>query len=91
MADKTITIQITGPSQIIDASMLAIVRNNGWIEGDPLTVEQKGREVVRAFLIQQAQQWNARQALLAAEQQTFEAVDATTMTLSVQAAQTNNA
>ncbi|NDG19837.1 MAG: hypothetical protein EB117_16450, partial [Betaproteobacteria bacterium] len=88
MADKTITIQITGPSQIIDASMLAIVRNNGWIEGDPLTVEQKGREVVRAFLIQQAQQWNARQALLAAEQQTFEAVDATTMTLSVQAAQT---
>ncbi|NDG03595.1 MAG: hypothetical protein EB119_10505 [Synechococcaceae bacterium WBB_34_004] len=91
MADKTITIQITGPAQIIDASMLAIVRNNGWTEGDPLTVDQKGREVVRAFLIQQAQQWNARQALLQAEQQTSEAVDATTMTLSVQAAQTNNA
>jgi len=84
MATKIMIFKVEGPEEIVDSSTLAIVKNNGWTESSQISVEQKLREVVRSYLIQQAQEWYAKQALLQAEQATNAAIEATTMTVQVQ-------
>lgn len=96
MADKTITIELTGPAEVIDPSLVAVCKQNGWQEqvtvngelvDNPLTKEDKARDVIRTFLMESVKAYNIEQARIAAAQaaasETAAAIDLTTLTLTV--------
>lgn len=97
MANKTITIELTGPAEVIDPSMLAFCKQNGWqetvvIDGqeveNPETKEDKARDVIRAFIMETVKAYNINQAreqaALDAATQTEGAIGLTTLTLTVE-------
>jgi len=92
MTDKTINLEITGDEAVIDAAMDSFVKQNGWTEQvngepNPVSKENKAREVLRAFIMQTVAAYNINQAQIAAREaaaaQTATALDLTTMTLTV--------
>jgi hypothetical protein len=87
MTDKTINLAITGDETVIDAAMDAFVRQNGWTEESTETMNEKAKEVLRAFMMQTVEAYNITQAEIAAREaavaQTAAAFDLTSMVLTV--------
>lgn len=92
MAEKTITIEITGDEAVIVPALDAFVKQYGWTEEidgkpNPETKEVKARAILRQFMIEVIKAYNIKQAeKLAREQagsQTDSALDLTVMTLEV--------
>jgi hypothetical protein len=96
MADKTVTIEVTGPDVVIDGALDAFVRQHGWADSvgvdekgqpvpNPETKELKARTVIRQFMIDSIKAWNIRQAEVAARAAAVgaseSALDTTKMTL----------
>lgn len=87
MTDKTITITLTGPDAVITPSLDAFVRQYGWTEQAEETREAKARLIIRQFIMDTVKAYNIDQArtaaATAAQSQTEQAIDLTTLTLTV--------
>lgn len=93
MADKTITITVAGPEEVVTPSLEAFARKYGWhegmtdMDGDPVSQETVARGAIRQFVMDTVKSYNIEQAQLAAataaEAATSQAIDLTTMVLTV--------
>lgn len=93
MANKTITIAIIGPEEVVTPSLEAFARKYGWheamvdAEGEPVTKESVARLAIRQFIMDTVKSYNIEQAQIAAaaaaEAATSEAIDLTALTLTV--------
>lgn len=93
MANKIITITITGPEEVVTSSLEAFARKYGWheamtdVEGEPVTKESVARTAIRQFIMDTVKSYNIEQAQAAAaavaEAATSEAIDLTTLKLTV--------
>lgn len=93
MADKTVTVTITGPEEVMDPAIDSFVRQYGWteeVDGVPTTEtkEERARAILRGFMIDVIKAYNIKQAELfvreTATTQSDQALDATTMTLVIE-------
>ena len=86
--DKIINLQISGVAEVIDAAMDAFVKQNGWTEESEETKEKKARLILRAFIMETVSAYNINQAQIqareAAQAQTAQALDLTTMILTIE-------
>lgn len=76
MADKTITVTMTGPEGVVTSSLDAFVRQHGWAEGGPLTREQFARQVLFDFILAGVRAYSVSRAQALAGEQAVRAVDA---------------
>jgi hypothetical protein len=86
MADKTITITMTGPEEIVLPSLDAFVRQHGWSEGHPLAPVQFARQVLREFILAGVRSFSVSQAQALAGQQAVQAVEAQASQTSIEVA-----
>lgn len=77
MADKTIRVTMTGPAEIVDASLDSFARLHGWNEGiQGLTKETVAQAALFKFILESVRTWNIQQAQTQAAQLAAAAVDA---------------
>lgn len=81
MTTKFIRITMSGPAEVVDASLDAFVRQYGWTdevlgEPNPQSKEDRAREVLFAFILDTVKFYNRRMAEEAAAQVAQAAVDA---------------
>jgi hypothetical protein len=88
MSNKIINLQISGVAEVIDAAMDAFVKQNGWSEDSEDTKEDRARSILRAFIMETVTAYNINQAQIQARQiaeaQTSQALDLTTMILTIE-------
>jgi hypothetical protein len=87
MANRSLTMILTGPAELVDAGVDAVARTYGWKDGpdETRTKEDVVREAIRRFLRETVTAFNMQaareQAAAAAQEQTTGALDALEMTL----------
>ena len=79
---KTITIEITGDGDIIEAALDSFVRQQGWtdtvmLEGEtvpnPVSKADAGRQAIMRFIMENVAAYNGEAAAIAAKAQAIEA------------------
>ena len=94
MADKTITLNISGDEAFVDSGLDSFVRESGWSEqsinenGDPISQIDFAKEILSEYFRSKVSKHNAKQAALTAEnaarQASDAALDAIIMTASIE-------